>query len=137
MPVAFGSILGGMTTLIGTPPNLIVANFRTETGASGFAMFDFTPVGAAVALVGVAFIVPVGWRLVPPRKRVGSEGFERSAYLTEARVLNNAKAAGMTLGPIEKELGAADAQVVGIVHKDTRMAAPRAAWKVWAGGVFW
>jgi di/tricarboxylate transporter len=69
MPLAFGTILGGMTTLIGTPPNLIVSGFRAEAGLGHFAMFDFAPVGAAVAVVGVAFVsVLIGWRLVPARK---------------------------------------------------------------------
>src|SRR5690606_18039444 len=85
MPLAFGSILGGMTTLIGTPPNLVVSSFRAGGGPNGFGMFDFTPVGATVAAAGIAFVV-LGWRLVPERKAAGAEGFETSAYLTEARV---------------------------------------------------
>jgi di/tricarboxylate transporter len=52
MPLAFGSILGGMTTLIGTPPNLIVSGYRASTGEAPFAMFDFSPVGVAVAAAG-------------------------------------------------------------------------------------
>jgi di/tricarboxylate transporter len=71
MPLAFGTILGGMTTLIGTPPNLIVSAFRAEIGAGNFAMFDFTPVGLAVAALGVAFTVLLGWRLVPVRQEAG------------------------------------------------------------------
>ena len=62
MPLAFGSILGGMTTLIGTPPNLIVSGFRAEVVGDSFAMFDFTPVGLAVALAGILFIALAGWR---------------------------------------------------------------------------
>lgn len=57
MPLAFSSILGGMTALIGTPPNLIVAGFRQETVAGSFTMFDFTPVGIAVAVAGIAFML--------------------------------------------------------------------------------
>jgi di/tricarboxylate transporter len=68
MPLAFGSILGGTTTLIGTPPNLIVSGFRAEAGLRSFAMFDFAPVGLAVAALGVVFVALVGWRLVPSRK---------------------------------------------------------------------
>ncbi len=56
MPLAFGTILGGMTTLIGTPPNLIVSGFRAQTGAGSFAMFDFAPVGLAVATTGIDFV---------------------------------------------------------------------------------
>ncbi len=68
MPLAFGSLLGGLTTLIGTPPNIIIATFRTGNGAAPFRMFDFTPVGLGVAVAGVIFITLIGWRLVPQRK---------------------------------------------------------------------
>lgn len=135
MPLAFGSILGGMTTLIGTPPNLIVSNFRVQSEGSGFAMFDFTPVGIVVALTGVAFVAIIGWRLVPARKRADVEGFETGAYLTEARVLKSGKAAGMSLRQIETELEGADAQIVGVVHNGLRVPAPGGAWRVWAGDV--
>jgi di/tricarboxylate transporter len=56
MPLAFGSLLGGMLTLIGTPPNIIIASYREHVMGTGFRMFDFLPVGAAVTVVGVAFI---------------------------------------------------------------------------------
>jgi di/tricarboxylate transporter len=124
MPLAFASILGGMTTLIGTPPNLIVSGFRDETGAGTFRMFDFSPVGLAVAGVGIAFIVLVGWRLVPVRERAGVESFETEAYLTEARVPPNSKAVGMTLAAVEDALEEADAQVIGLVRDDVRIPAP-------------
>lgn len=124
MPLAFGSILGGMTTLIGTPPNLIVSGFRGQTGASTFAMFDFTPVGLAVALAGVAFVALIGWRLVPARGQPGAEGFDTGAYLTEARVPEGSKAAGKTLREIEAALDEAGAQVVGLVRNEVRVTAP-------------
>jgi len=123
MPVAFGSILGGMTTLIGTPPNLIVSGFRAQSGEP-FSMFDFSPVGLAVALTGVVFVILVGWRLVPKRERAGAEGFETGAYLTEVRVLEKAKVAGKSLMEIGKLLEEADAQVVGLVRNDVRIPAP-------------
>ena len=124
MPLAFGSILGGMTTLIGTPPNLIVSAFRAEAGGGSFAMFDFTPVGLAVAAVGVAFVTLLGWRLVPARKPDSLEGFETGAYLTEARVGDGSKAAGMTLREIETALDEIGAQVVGLVRNEVRVTAP-------------
>ena len=123
MPVAFGSILGGMTTLIGTPPNLIVSGFRLQSSGESFAMFDFTPVGLAVAVVGVAFVALVGWRLVPARKRADVEGFETGAYLTEARVGERAKAANMTLREVEESLEKAGAQVIGLIRNDVQMLA--------------
>jgi di/tricarboxylate transporter len=124
MPLAFGSILGGMTTLIGTPPNLIVSSFRTQTGMGSFAMFDFAPVGLAVAGVGLVFVTLVGWRLVPARERAGTEGFETGAYLTEARVPEGSKAVGMRLREVEAVLEQADAQVVGLVRSNLHISAP-------------
>jgi len=125
MPVAFGSILGGMTTMIGTPPNLIVSGFRAESGAGSFAMFDFSPVGLAVAGAGVLFVALLGRWLVPARERAGTDTFDTAAYLTEARVPEGAKALGKTLGEIESALEEADAQVVGLVRNEVRVTAPR------------
>jgi len=122
MPLAFGSILGGMTTLIGTPPNLIVSGFRASTGSGSFGMFDFTPVGLAVAGVGVLFIALVGWRLVPARQRAGVEGFDTGAYITEARVPEDSKAVGKTLREIGPVLRESDAQVIGIARGRFRVA---------------
>lgn len=124
MPLAFGTILGGMTTLIGTPPNLIVSSFRAQSGAGHFAMFDFAPVGVAVALGGVLFIALLGWRLVPKRSVPTAASFETGAYLTEARVQEGAIAIGKTLGEIEQRLESADAQVVGMVRNKFRVSAP-------------
>jgi di/tricarboxylate transporter len=135
MPLAFGTILGGMTTLIGTPPNIVVSGFRAETGAGSFAMFDFAPVGAAVALAGVALIALVGWRLVPARERAGVEGFESGAYITEARVPEDGKAADMTLREIEAALEDRDAQILGMVHNGVRLTAPNPLRKVRAGDI--
>jgi di/tricarboxylate transporter len=124
MPLAFGSILGGTTTLIGTPPNLIVSGFRDQAGLRSFTMFDFAPVGIAVTVVGVVFVALIGWRLVPARKSAGIEGFETDAYLTEARVPEGSKAAGMTLREIESALDESGAQVVGLVRNEVRVTAP-------------
>jgi di/tricarboxylate transporter len=121
MPLAFGSILGGMTTMIGTPTNLIVSGFRGQTGAGTFAMFDFAPVGLAVAGAGVLFIALAGWRLVPVRRQAAAEGFDTAAYLTEARVPEGSRAVGRTLEAIEDVLEEAEAQVVGLVRGDVRV----------------
>lgn len=123
MPLAFASILGGMTTLIGTPPNLIVSGMRAEmTDAGYFSMFDFTPVGLAVAAGGVLFIISLGWRLVPVRRQAASDSFDLSAYLTEVRIPVDSKAEGMRLHEIETALDAVDAQVVGLVRNDVHLA---------------
>jgi len=135
MPLAFGSILGGTTTLIGTPTNLIVSGFRDQAGQRGFAMFDFAPVGIAVTVVGLVFVTLIGWRLVPARKSAGIEGFETEAYLTEARVSEGSKAAGMTLREIESALDESGAQVVGLVRNDVRVTAPSPGRMVRAGDI--
>jgi di/tricarboxylate transporter len=135
MPVAFGSILGGMTTLIGTPPNLIVSGFRAANGGGSFAMFDFAPVGVAVALAGLAFIALGGWRLVPARQRADTEDFDIGTYFTEARVPEGAKAAGLSLAEIEQALEEADAQVIGLIRNEFRVPAPNPARKVRAGDI--
>jgi di/tricarboxylate transporter len=135
MPLAFGTILGGMTTLIGTPSNLIVSGFRAKTDAGSFAMFDFAPVGLAVAAAGVIFVVLLGWRLVPVRKQAGIEGFESGAYITEVRVPEGSKAVGMCLSDIETALAESDAQITGMLHRDVRLNAPYLWRRVDAGDI--
>ncbi|HSP26214.1 MAG TPA: SLC13 family permease, partial [Saliniramus sp.] len=124
MPLSFASILGGMTTLIGTPPNLIVASFRASEGRPAFGMFDFLPVGLAVAVAGVVFLALAARRLVPVRSRGTGQNFDIGAYLTEARVTERGKAVGLTLREVEVELEGADAQVVGLVRDNSRIPAP-------------
>ena len=124
MPLAFATILGGMTTVIGTPPNLIVSGFRAEAGLGHFAMFDFAPVGVAVAVAGVIFVATVGWRLVPARKSAAGDGFDTGSYFTELRVPGKSKAIGLTLLEFESEIADSDAQIVGLVRNEVRMTAP-------------
>jgi di/tricarboxylate transporter len=126
MPLAFGSILGGMTTMVGTPPNLIVSGFRAEAGLSSFGMFDFTPVGIVVAATGMVFIVLLGRWLVPARQRSGAEEFETGAYMTEARVPEGSKADGKRLREIEQALEEHGAQVLSLLRNNVRVNAPRA-----------
>ncbi len=135
MPLAFSTILGGMTTLVGTPPNLIVSGFRAEAGLGAFGMFAFTPVGLAVALAGLALICTIGWRLVPARKAASGDEFETGAYMTEARVPEGAKAVDQTLREIETVLEAADAQVLALIRGTVRLDAPRGSRRVQAGDV--
>ncbi|WP_194778025.1 SLC13 family permease [Pararhodonellum marinum] len=93
MPIAFASLLGGMITLIGTPPNIIVSMIRAEQFGSRFKMFDFAPVGIVLAVIGLVFIVLVGWRLVP--KRVSNENgknkFNIDDYITEVKITEDSK----------------------------------------------
>ncbi len=123
MPLAFGSLLGGLMTQIGTPPNIIISLYRAETVAQvPFRMFDFAPVGSGVALVGVIFIFIVGWRLIPCRKgQLSPEDlFTVDNYLTEVYVPAGSKYAGKRL----LDLGHAtdgDVTVVGHVRNKRKM----------------
>jgi len=127
MPLAFGSLLGGTLTLIGTPPNLIIAGYRAEAGEAPFGMFAFLPVGAAVTVAGVLFIALLGWRLVPRRQEQEGNGdlFEISAYLTEVRVPESCKYAGRTLHALINAVkDEADVQVIALVRGDERQRMP-------------
>lgn len=127
MPVAFASLLGGMTTLIGTPPNIIAASFREQTGEAPFNMFDFTPVGGGVALAGLLFIVLIGWRLIPKRQgRDSSDGlFEIENYITEVKVSEKSNLAGKRLREIG-DFSKAEVLIIGLVRGGERRMEPSA-----------
>jgi len=123
MPLAFGSLLGGLTTLIGTPPNIIISTYRGNITGENFGMFSFTPVGVAVALVGLVFIVLVGWRLTPKRSGQAStdEMFDTANYLVELKVSEESKANGLTLQQLHDELEET-IPVLAVVREDNRRA---------------
>jgi di/tricarboxylate transporter len=125
MPLAFGSLLGGMTTLIGTPPNIIIASLRAEAMGEPFRMFDFTPVGAGVALAGLLFVTFVGWRLMPKRKGQASreELFQIDEYTAELRVTKESPLAGLTLHELDKKVEG-ELVVVALLRGKRRLAAP-------------
>lgn len=104
MPLAFGSLLGGLITLIGTPPNIIIAMARAESGAQPFGMFDFAPVGIITTVVGLLFILLLGWRLIP--KRENSEAGQMIAhikdYITELKVPKGSALVGRPVKDIAK-----------------------------------
>lgn len=123
MPLAFGSLLGGLTTLIGTPPNIIISSYRGEVTGETFSMFSFSPVGIVVALVGLAFIVLIGWRLTPKRSGQASTSdmFDTANYLVELKVGEESKAKGLTLQQLRDELDET-IPVLAVVRDDNRRA---------------
>ncbi|ODN67296.1 SLC13 family permease [Methylophaga muralis] len=127
MPLAFGSLLGGCLTLIGTPPNIIIASYRTQTDSPAFGMFDFLPVGIAVTVVGVLFLVFLGRFLTPQRQASNSDDelFEISSYLTELSVPEESDYKGRSLmdlvAAVEDE---ADITVVALLRGDERFNTP-------------
>lgn len=104
MPLAFGSILGGLITLFGTPPNIIIAAYRAELSGQSFGLFDFTPVGLAIAVAGVGFISLIGWRLIPKNRQssISPENlFSINEYISEIRVTEGSPLIGEKLGSIK------------------------------------
>jgi di/tricarboxylate transporter len=137
MPLAFGSILGGLSTMIGTPPNIIVATYRGELAGEPFRMFDFSPVGVIIAVVGVAFVVLVGWRLIPTQRRgrtAPEQLFQIAEYITEARVGEDSEFAGRTVGDLES-LSDGEVVVVARIRERERRLAPSRRSKLRPGDV--
>jgi di/tricarboxylate transporter len=118
MPLAFASILGGMNTMIGTPPNIIISQYRETYTGTSFNFFDFSFVGVAVSLLGVVFIAFLGYRLVKVRQEAGDEVklIDLKNYLFEVRVKKDSKAIGKRLSEIKKVAGP-ETEVLGIVNE--------------------
>ncbi|MFQ5956018.1 MAG: SLC13 family permease [Kiloniellales bacterium] len=124
MPLSFASILGGLATLIGTPPNIIVAAYRGQASGQPFAMFDYTPVGGTLAVIGVLLLALAGWRLVPEERRArkaAEDLFEIEGYVTEVRVPRGSKAVGMQAQEVEEVMGDHELLVIGLVRRKRRM----------------
>ena len=138
MPLSFGSILGGLTTLIGTPPNIIVASFRARIADSPFGMFDFTPVGGVVAVAGVLFVALIGWRLLPRAVRernVTADLIAIENYVTEAAVTEKSKAIGQPINELDTAVAAMDARIIGLIRQGHRILSAARREQVQAGDV--
>ena len=124
MPLSFATLLGGLTTLIGTPPNLLIADFRVDAGGERFGMFDFAPVGVAVAAAGIAFIALIGWRLIPKDRQGRSDDalFEISNYVSELRVSEKSAAIGQSVVELEQAIEN-NIRVLAIIRDHGRAAA--------------
>jgi di/tricarboxylate transporter len=120
MPLSFASMLGGLITLIGTPPNIIIASYRGQITGSNFRMFDFAPVGLAIAVAGIAFVALVGWRLVPQRaaSRTKGELFDIENYVTEATVPAENPHIGKTLREIDELVKDVDVVIIDQIRDD-------------------
>lgn len=122
MPLSFATILGGMITLIGTPPNIVVSQFRERTLGTPYSMFDYTPVGLACALVGIAFVTLIGWRLLPAAgAAVAGQEQDKGLFVAEAVVGEESKSLGKTpddLLPLAEEH---DITLLGIVRNGRRL----------------
>jgi di/tricarboxylate transporter len=125
MPLSFASILGGMVTLIGTPPNIVIATFRESALGEPYAMFDFAPVGVVVAIVGVLYVSLVGWRLIPVERSkhdTVQELGDLQNYISNAKVPEASKAEGKSLKDLDSFADESDVNILGLVRRGKRMA---------------
>jgi len=124
MPLSFASILGGMITLIGTPPNIIIAEFRNDALGESYKMFDFAPVGLACAAVGVAYVALIGWRLLPVERRKEDpqkELFGLADYIAELRVPDDSPVIGKRVRELDEIAKKSDVEIIGLTRKGERM----------------
>ncbi len=120
MPLSFATILGGMATLIGTPPNIIIASIRAEALGAPYNMFDFAPVGGLAAIVGLAFVALIGWRLIPDRG-VPTESSEALAqYIAELTVPAESVQIGKRVAELDEAAEKTDVAIIGMIRDGKR-----------------
>ena len=120
MPLSFATILGGMATLIGTPPNIIIASIRQESLGAPFKMFDFAPVGGLAAIAGLIFVALIGWRLIPAREDAMIEAEDIAEYIAELTVPEGNKQIGKRLAELQEEAHKADVAILGLMRDGKR-----------------
>lgn len=123
MALSFATILGGMITLIGTPPNIVISQYRETALGQPFSMFDFSPVGLTVAIVGILFVALVGWRLTPSHmeEKAALGSGEEALFVAEARPSKNSKTVGMLVSEIAPLANDMDINVLGLVRRGKRL----------------
>ena len=123
MPLSFASILGGMITLIGTPPNIVIAEYRRSVLGEPYHMFDFAPVGLAVAIMGVVYVALIGWRLIPlarGKHNMAKELFELGDYVAEVKVPEDSTAIGQQVRDLDEITVEHDVEIIGLVRRGER-----------------
>ena len=124
MPLSFASILGGMITLIGTPPNIVIAEFRKDALGESYKMFDFAPVGIACAAVGVAYVALIGWRFLPSARKEsdsGKELFDLADYVAELSVKEGSPVIGKRIRELDALAEKSDVEIIGLIRKGRRL----------------
>ena len=136
MPLAFASILGGMNTVIGTPPNIIIAQYREEYTGVSFNFFDYSLVGLAVSVLGILFISIIGYRLVKVRENTTeiTRLIDLKNYLFEVTVREDSKAIGLRLSEIKKIAGP-ETEILGLVNETGAVSSVSMATKIQAGQI--
>ena len=127
MPLSFASILGGLITLIGTPPNIVIASYRADALGSPYGMFDFAPVGLVVAAVGVMFLATVGWRLLPKDRQAQAapdELFKIEGYIAEVIISEGSEAIEKNLEELRDIAETFDIQIAGLIRNHQKLMQP-------------
>ena len=135
MPMSFASLLGGLMTLVGTSPNIIVSRVREQMTGHPFRMFDYLPTGLGLLVVGLIFL-RFGYRLLPRDRRAAptmGEAIDISEYVTEAKIAPGSSAIDDTVRAFterhEKEV-----KLAGLIRRGKRTM-PRAGTKLRDGDV--
>jgi di/tricarboxylate transporter len=123
MPLSFATILGGMITLIGTPPNIVIAQYRERALGESYSMFDFAPVGLCVAIAGIIFVALIGWRLIPKHDRAGRirSGDDTGNFVAEAQVPGDSDSIGLRVSDLYPLASEHDIAVLGLVRRGQRL----------------
>lgn len=136
MPLAFGSLIGGTITQIGTSPNILISQVRQETMGQPYHLFDFTPVGLPLSCIAVVFL-SFGWRLLPENRRGKPSAENRFAiedYTSEAVLPADSPLVGKTVGELE-ELGEGEVTIAGIIREQSHRYVPRPNWTLYADDI--
>ena len=123
MPLSFATILGGMVTLIGTPPNIIIASIRGDALGEPFRMFDFAPVGGVTAIAGLVFVALIGWRLIPQPEAAQNGGDpmgDHGQYIAELTIPEGSKLIGKRVKELDEEAAKNDVAILGVVRDGKR-----------------
>ena len=124
MPLSFATILGGLVTLIGTPPNIIIAQYRETAMGTPFQMFDYAPVGLICAIAGIAFLATIGWRLVPGSNDKSEDRpnpLDLEGYIAELVIPDKSKAVGMQVKDLYPDADEHDLAIMGVVRNNRRL----------------
>jgi di/tricarboxylate transporter len=136
MPMAFASLLSGLLTLIGTPPNLMISNIREDFVGEPYQMFDFAPVGIGLCAAGLLYLT-FGWRLLPKDRRgqpLPEDRFSIEDYVSEVSVGEESKMLGKTIREIERSIEG-EISIIGVLRSGYRNLAPSGLLKIRSGDI--
>lgn len=136
MPLAFGSLIGGTITQIGTSPNILISQVREQVTGRPYGLFDYTSIGLPLSLAAVMFL-SVGWRLLPANRRGQPSSHKRfrvSDYTTEAMIPADSALAGQTVEALEQETDH-ELIVTAIIREQNHRYVPRSHWVLYADDI--